>query len=64
MSKSHGAYEGLSRGQMRDIARSVKSTRQLAIHYGVKDATIQAVRQHFREPAVKARRAAIVGGAA
>lgn len=64
MSKSHGDYEGLSRGQMRDIARSDKTKRQLAIHYGVSEATIVAVRAHFCEPAVRARRDAIVGGAA
>jgi len=63
MTKASGAYEGLSRGQMRVIARSTKTTRQLAIKYGVREATIAAIIQHFRDPAVKARRDAIVGGA-
>jgi len=48
---------------MRVIARSTKTKRQLAIQYGVREATITAIREHFRDPAVKARRDAIVGGA-
>jgi len=63
MTKASGKYEGLSRGQMRDISRSTKTKRQLAIKYGVRETTIVAIIQHFREPAVQARRDAIVGGA-
>jgi hypothetical protein len=44
MSKGQSKFGGLTRGQMRGIAHSTWTIRQLAIHYGVPDKVIRGVK--------------------
>ena len=48
MTKAHKNFQGLTRGQMRDIAHSLaagKTKRQLAIKYGVTENTVIAAKR-------------------
>ena len=64
MSKSHARHGGLSQDQIRDIYtnKGGKTIRQMAIHYGVSEQVINAVRreQHMRRFPGKRGRIALV----